>query len=94
MTPAAIEILDLRRTENAGNVRAFVSIRIGSVTIRDAKIIKQRDQRAWLAMPDKPWQGADGKTRYTAIIELSPSLKERVSDAALAAWEAQDDRAA
>jgi DNA-binding cell septation regulator SpoVG len=87
MTPAPIEVFDLRKLENAGNIRAFLSLRIGGITVHEAKIVQQAGQRPWLAMPDRQWTAADGKVRYTAVVELSPSLKQRVSDAVLAGWE-------
>jgi DNA-binding cell septation regulator SpoVG len=79
--------LEVRRVENAGNVRAYLSLRVGGVTIHGAKIVQQRNQKPWLAMPDRQWTAADGKVRYTAVVELTPSLKQRVNDAVLAGWE-------
>ena len=95
MTPvkpvgAAIEVLEVRRVEGGGNVRAFLALRIGGITIRDAKIVQQPGRRPWLAMPDRQWTGADGKVHYVALVELSSSFKQRVTDAALAAWRAAD----
>jgi hypothetical protein len=83
---AAIEVLEVWRTQNAGNVRVFVSLRLGGITIHGAKIVQQNGQRPWLAMPDRQWTADDGEARYTAIVELAPSLKRRVSDAVLEAW--------
>jgi hypothetical protein len=84
---APIEVIDVRPAQNAGNVRAYLSLRIGGITIHGAKIVQQNGQKAWLAMPDRQWQGSDGKTHYTAIVERTPSLKERVSNAVLPGWE-------
>jgi hypothetical protein len=84
---APIEVLDVHRVENAGSVRAFISLRIGGITIHGCKIVQQPDQKPWLAMPDWQWTETDGKTRYSAVVELTPSLKQRVSNAVLAGWE-------
>lgn len=87
MPPAAtIEVLDVRRIANAGNVRAHLSLRIGGITVHGAKIVQQPNQRPWLAMPDRQWTAPDGKVRYSPVIELTDSLKRRVSDAVLAGW--------
>ena len=83
---APIEVIEVRRVDNLSNVRAFVSLRIGGVTVHGAKIVQQPGQRPWLAMPDQKWTSADGKQRYSALVELSPSLKARVSDAILTGW--------
>lgn len=84
-----IELLDLRPVTSGGNVRAFVSIRLGGVTIHTCKIVQQPGQTAWLAMPDRPYTDASGKQKqnWTAIVELSPELKRRVSDSIIAEWE-------
>jgi DNA-binding cell septation regulator SpoVG len=85
--PAPIQVLDVRSVANAGNVCAFVSLRLGGVTVHGAKIVQQAGQRAWVAMPDRQWTAPDGKVRYTAVVELTPLLKQRVSDAVLSGWE-------
>lgn len=59
---APIEVLDVRPVQGAGYVRAYLSIRIGAVTIHRCKIVQQPGQRAWLAMPDRQWQDAGGKS--------------------------------
>ena len=87
-TPVAdIELVAVRPSTNAGNVRAFVSIRLGGVTIHGAKIVRQAGQAAWLAMPDRPYDDAAGKKRCSAVVELSPDLKRKVSDFVTAEWE-------
>lgn len=88
---AQIEVFDVRPTVKAGNVKAICSIRVGGVTIKEAKIVQQPGQKAWLAMPDRQWTGNDSKTRYRPLVELSDSLKKRASDVALKALEAVSD---
>ncbi len=85
---AQIEVLEFSRIANAGTVKATCSLRIGGVTIKEAKIVQQSGQTAWLAMPQRQWTGSDGKTHYTALVELSAPLKQRVSEVAPKAWEA------
>lgn len=89
---ATIEVLDVRRVENVGNVRAYLSLRIGGVTIHGCKVVQQPGQRPWLAMPDRQWTAPDGKVRYTTVIELTNSLKRLVSDTLLAGWGAEPAR--
>jgi Signal peptidase, peptidase S26 len=72
---------------NAGNVRAFVSVRIGDVSILGCKIVQQPGQRPWVAMPDRQWVADDGTTRWSPVIKLSNPLKRRLDDAVLAVWE-------
>lgn len=87
---ASIEIIDLKPRQN-GNVKAFCSVRIGGVVIKECKIVQQPGQTAWLSMPDRQWTGNDGKVRYFQLIELSDKLRVGVNGAAVAAWDAHQN---
>jgi DNA-binding cell septation regulator SpoVG len=84
---AAIEVLAIRRLDGKGSVKAFVDLRLGGVTIMGAKIVQQPDQRAWLAMPsvktERAWQN---------VVELSKPLREKATEAVLAAWATHQPR--
>lgn len=82
-----IEILEIRPFNGPGNVRAFTSIRVGGVTIHGAKIVRQPEQVAWLAMPDRAYTDAGGKQKWAAVVELTPDLRRRVNETVIAEWE-------
>jgi DNA-binding cell septation regulator SpoVG len=81
---SAIEVLAIRRLDGTTTVKAFVDLRLGGVTLKGCKIVQQDGQKAWLAMPsvktERAWQN---------VVELSKELRQRATDAVLAAWEAQ-----
>ena len=77
---ANIEILNVRPTSKPGTLKAFCTLKLGGVTVNDCKIVQQDGQRAWLAMPDRAYDGSDGKKRYSPYVELSDSLKALISD--------------
>jgi DNA-binding cell septation regulator SpoVG len=88
-TAAAIEVLAVSAV-SAGSLRAFASVRIGpSLVVRKVRIIQQPGQRAWVSMPQERWDGADGQPRYTALVELSGTLRDRVTAAILQAAQRQ-----
>jgi DNA-binding cell septation regulator SpoVG len=78
---APIEVLAIRRLDGKSNVKAFVDLRLGGITLKGCKIVQQDGQKAWLAMPavksDHGWNN---------VIELSKPLRERVTEVVLAAW--------
>jgi DNA-binding cell septation regulator SpoVG len=84
---SAIEVVALKRVEGYGNVRAFVDVQLGGVTIHGCKVVQQEGQRAWLAPPQREWTGDDGKRRWSNVVELSKELYRKASEAVLAAWE-------
>jgi hypothetical protein len=78
-----IEIISIKPVAGASSVKAFVSVRIGEVTIHGAKIVQQVGQHAWVSMPDRAWVGDDGQTRYKRLVELDRPLAQRVTAAVL-----------
>lgn len=87
MSIAAIELADIRLLNKEGNVRAFLTIRLGGVTIKDCKVVQQPGQRAWAAMPDRQYLDASGSKRWTPVVELTPELRRRVCDFVAEYWE-------
>ena len=77
------------------NVLASVSIElqtdVGRISIRDARILRNRSGVAWFSMPT--YSVTKGREyEYFATVELSPALHRRVSEKALAEleqWEKQ-----
>lgn len=50
MNPAdKVEIVKITPITTGGSLRAFVSVRIGALTVHDFRVIKQADQRAWVS---------------------------------------------
>jgi DNA-binding cell septation regulator SpoVG len=81
--PSRIEVLAVSAV-SAGNLKGFASVRIGpSLVIHKARIIQQPGQRAWVSMPQEKWAGGDGQPHYTALVELTGTLKARVEAAIL-----------
>jgi DNA-binding cell septation regulator SpoVG len=88
-SPASIEILAVSAV-SAGSLRAFASVQIGpALTVHKLRIIQQAGQRAWVSPPQETWTDREGQTKYTALVELSGSLKTRVEVAVLAAAQQQ-----
>jgi DNA-binding cell septation regulator SpoVG len=84
-TPPAsrIEVLTLVAA-GPGNLKALASVRIGpSLVVHKCRVIQQPGQRAWVSMPQECWDGEDGRAHYTALVELSGTLRTRVEAAIL-----------
>lgn len=82
----AIEVLAIKPLQTAGNLRAFASIRIAGITVHDCRVVQQPGQRPWVSLPQREYV-KDGQKKYSAIVELSDSLKREAERAILAAWE-------
>jgi hypothetical protein len=82
-----IEVLDIKPLDNAGTLKALVSVRIGAITINDCKIICQEGRRPWLGLPSKEYQSKSGDRRFSPIVELPDALRAELSRLVLSAWE-------
>jgi DNA-binding cell septation regulator SpoVG len=84
---APITVLAIRPLDGKSTVKAFVDVRLGGVTIKGCKIVRQEGQKPWLAMPatksDRGWNHT---------VELTKELRSRVTDVVLAAWEPAQGR--
>lgn len=81
-----IEVIAIRPVPN-GNLRAFVSVRVGDITIHDCRIVQQPGQRPWVSLPQQEYTTRDGERKFSTVIELTEPLRREVSRAVLAAWE-------
>jgi DNA-binding cell septation regulator SpoVG len=81
---AAIEVLEVRPVPGAGNLKAFVKVKLGCVVISSCRIIQQPARRAWVSLP----QQKSGDKWYPTIEISNRAVLDQVREAVLAAWEA------
>lgn len=81
-----VHIENIRPVKN-GNLKAFVSIRIGPLLMHDWRVIQQPNQRAYVSPPQAEFTGADGRKRFKPLLECPPEWKDEIQIAVLAACE-------
>jgi DNA-binding cell septation regulator SpoVG len=59
---APIEVVAIRHLDGKSSVKAFVDLKLGGITIKGCKIVRQGDQRPWVAMPAVKLTRAAGLT--------------------------------
>jgi DNA-binding cell septation regulator SpoVG len=80
-----IEVVAIRPLDGTGTIKGYVDLKIGSITIRGAKIIQQENQKAWLGMP-----GIKTNHGWQNVIEIhSKELRQRINDFVIAHWDNQ-----
>jgi DNA-binding cell septation regulator SpoVG len=90
LKPTPIQVLAVRPLDGTSSVRAFVDLQVGGFKILSAKIVKQDNAKAWLAMPSMKGNGAGRRAWITPVEIVSKSLRDRLTQAAVAAWQASD----
>jgi hypothetical protein len=82
-----IRVIAIRGIDE-GIVRAVAHIGLGASLIpNEFKVIQQPAQRAWASPLSWEWQGTYGKRHFTSLVESTGSVKKRVEQAILEAWE-------
>jgi hypothetical protein len=82
-----IPVITIRRADT-GTVRTIEDVGVGpSLTPKECKVIQQPGQWAWVNPPSREWQGSDGKRHFSLLVELIGSLRKRVDQAIVEAWE-------
>lgn len=75
-----IKVVSMRRQSPCGNLRAFVEVRVGDITIADCRIIQQPGQKAHLSGPQKQIEGG----RWVPLVKMTAALRDRVQGIVLA----------
>ena len=83
----AFEAGPVRLVENAGSLRAYVSVKIGPLVVHDFRVIKQPEQDAWVSVPQKSWNTPQGERKFSPLLELPPDWKQPLTNAVIAAWQ-------
>jgi DNA-binding cell septation regulator SpoVG len=92
--PAAIQVLEVRRINGAGNLRAFAKVKLGCVIIHGCRVIQQPDQGPWAALPQvAARKKADGSgAGWFPRIEISnPQVLAELRAAVLDHWQSLED---
>jgi hypothetical protein len=80
-----VEVVALRPSTHPGNVKAYVTVRLGPVLICGFKIVQQAGQRAWVAEP----QIERGGRYWRVVVIENPDLWAHVRATILDHWQGQ-----
>lgn len=83
-----IEVLSIKRQTNCGNLKAFVSIRLGGIEINGLRIVQQPGQRAFVQLPVVEYiRKDDGNRAFAPLVRIhDQTLDTTLRQAVLAAW--------
>jgi hypothetical protein len=87
--PSAIEVLEVRRVNGRGSLKAFAKVRLGCITIDSCRIIQQPGGDPWLALPQLPVRRRPGgrSADWAPMVEITnPAVLVQLREAVLAVW--------
>ena len=82
-------MIEVRRVNGSGSLKAFATVRLGCITIHSCRIIQQADGDPWVALPQLPARRKiDGAgAGWAPVVEITnPTVLAALCEAVLAAW--------
>ena len=81
-----IKIINMKRMDDHGNLKAFVDIVVNNcLTIRGLRIMSD-PKGDWIGYPHKTYQN-NGQTKYSPIVEVAEGLKKQIRELILKEYE-------
>ena len=85
------QILRIRKTDGLKDIKAYVDLQIGPVTILGIKIIECKG-RTFCALPSECFfQKSIGKTLNRSVVHLDEDLKVKVYESILEKWNCRQE---
>lgn len=72
----------------AGNLKAFVSVRVGPLIMHDWRIIQQDGQRAYVSPPQAEYVDAEGRKRFRKVLDCPEDWLAEIRKTVLTEWQA------
>lgn len=87
-----VEVIDIHElnvgdAKSAGSLKAYVTIRIGPLTIYRIKLIEQPGQKAYVSPPQLEYY-AQGRVTYVPVVRWPQDWHERIFTAVMTAYHA------
>ena len=82
-------VTTIKPINNAGNIKAFASVRLGPAIVDGFKVVQQSEQKAWVSVPQE--KGSDGNYYNRVHFEREDDLAA-VRAAILKIWGGRDEQ--
>jgi DNA-binding cell septation regulator SpoVG len=87
-----IEILDLRVVESGKSLKAFADVRLGEITIRDFRVVKEDGRRLHVKVPFLTYKDQMGRLKFRPVIVLPDEVRGEVDLAILSAYQREMEK--
>jgi DNA-binding cell septation regulator SpoVG len=87
-----IEILDVRLIESGKGTKAFIDVKLGEITIRDFRVVKEDGKRLYVKVPFSTYKDQTGQLKFRPIIVLPDEVRGEIDLAVLNAYHRETER--
>jgi DNA-binding cell septation regulator SpoVG len=87
-----VEILDIRLIRSNKPLKAFADVKLGGITIRDFRIMKEDGKPPYVKVPFSTYKGPNGQLMFRPIIILPDEVRGEVDLAILNAYRREKEQ--
>ena len=87
-----VEILDIRLIRSSKPLKAFADVRLGGITIRDFRIMKEDGKPPHVKVPFSTYKGPNDQLMFRTIIILPDEVRGEVDLAILNAYRREKEQ--
>ena len=84
-----VKIIQIRPLSDGRPLRAFVDIQLGSVVLRDFRVMKENGKRLYVKVPFSTYKDQTGKLRFRPIVVLPDEVRGEIDLAILNAYQGE-----
>ena len=81
-----VRVIDIRSTRKSGPLRAFADVKVGSVLVRDFRVLQDGAARPYVRAPYNTYKNPTGELCFRQIVDLPDEVRGRVDTAILSAF--------
>jgi hypothetical protein len=86
MNMELVEVIEIRRTRKPGPLLAFADLRVGSLLVRDFRVMQENGSKPYVKAPFTTYKDKTGQLRFRQIIDLPNEVRGQVDNAILNAF--------
>jgi len=87
-----IRVVEIRLFTDGRSLKAFVDIQLGSVVLRDFRVMKENGKRLYVKVPFSTYKDQTGQLRFRPIVVLPDEVRGEIDLAILNAYQGEMEK--
>ena len=87
-----VRVIEIRLLSDGRPLKAFADVQLGSVVIRDFRVMKENDKRLYVKVPFSTYKDQTGQLKFRPIIVLPDEVRGEIDLAILNAYQREMEK--
>ena len=87
-----VKVIEIRPLGDGRPLKAFVDIQLGSVVIRDFRVMKENEKRLYVKVPFSTYKDQTGQLKFRPILVLPDEVRGQIDLAILNAYQREMEK--